>query len=115
MASLEECRTALDEFAASLSGADEKAKRAMAERTLSCYITDLDVTFTGRLDDGRLVDVEEKPGRVPGDQTQVRLSMTSDDLVAMTNGKISFVQAWLTGRVKIDASFRDLLRLRSLL
>ena len=39
---------------------------------------------------------------------------TSDDLVAMTNGDLSFAHAWATGQVRLDASLRDLLRLRSL-
>ena len=41
--------------------------------------------------------------------------MSSDDLVAMTNRELSFAHAWATGRVRLDASFRDLLRLRALL
>jgi hypothetical protein len=115
MASLEECRAALDKLAASMSGADDRTKRAIVDRTVSCQITDLDVTFTGRLDGGRLVDIAGDRDGVARERAQIRLSMASDDLVALTNGEISFAQAWLSGRVKIDASFRDLLSLRSLL
>jgi hypothetical protein len=115
MASLEECRAALDKLAASMADADDATKRNMLDRTLSCYISDLDVTFSGRLHDGHLVDITEHGGAPPPEKAQIRLTMTSDDLVALTDGRLSFGSAWLSGRVKIDASFRDLLRLRSLM
>jgi hypothetical protein len=115
MASVEECRAALAKLAASMSGADDETKRNMLDRTVSCYISDLDVTFTGRLASGQLVDITEHPDGPPGDKAQIGLAMTSDDLVALTDGKLPFVSAWLSGRVKVDASFRDLLRLRSLM
>jgi hypothetical protein len=38
--------------------------------------------------------------------------MTSDDLIALTEKRLSFPHAWATGRVHLDASFRALLRLR---
>jgi hypothetical protein len=116
MASVEECRAALGKLAASMSSADDETKRNMLDRTVSCYMSDLDVTFTGRLAGGQLVDITEHPGGPPAaDKAQIGLAMTSDDLVALTDGKLPFVSAWLSGRVKVDASFRDLLRLRSLM
>jgi hypothetical protein len=35
--------------------------------------------------------------------------------VALTEGDLSFGQAWLAGRVKVEAGVRDLLKLRSML
>jgi hypothetical protein len=115
MASVEECRAALAKLAASMSKADDETKRNMLDRTVSCYMSDLDVTFTGRLAGGQLVDITEHPGGPPADKAQIGLAMTSDDLVALTDGRLPFVSAWLSGRVKVDASFRDLLRLRTLM
>lgn len=115
MASLEECRAALAKLATSMSSADDETKRNMLDRTLSCYLSDLDVTFTGRLADGKLVDITEHLDGPPPGKAQIGLAMTSDDLVALTDGELPFVSAWLSGRVKVDASFRDLLRLRSLM
>ena len=48
-----------------------------------------------------------------GVRTQV--SALADDLVALTDGNLSFGQAWLAGRVKVEAGVRDLLKLRSML
>lgn len=41
--------------------------------------------------------------------------MTGDDLVAMVDGELNFAKAWGSGRVRLEAGFRDLLKLRSLL
>lgn len=51
----------------------------------------------------------------PRDKAEIRLAMTGDDLVAMVNGEMNFARAWGAGRVRLEAGFRDLLRLRSLL
>jgi len=48
-------------------------------------------------------------------KADIRLTMSSDDLVAMTDGRLHFGSAWATGRVKLEAGLRDLLRLRKIL
>lgn len=78
---------------------------------MSCTVPDLGVVFSGQLRDGQLVDVTTDPAP----KAQIRLTMSSDDLVALTDGTLSFPAAWSSGRVKIDASMLDLLKLRSLL
>lgn len=86
--------------------------KKIPDRTLSLHIMDHDVMFEGCLHNGELRDVEVvDPGGPPAD---IRLSMTSDDLLALTAGELHFAHAWATGRIRLDASLRDLLRLRSL-
>ncbi|MCL2553063.1 MAG: SCP2 sterol-binding domain-containing protein [Actinomycetia bacterium] len=115
MPTIEECRDALDRFSATLAGAEGDAKSAVAlDRSLSCRITDLDVTFVGRLAGGRIQDVVTVPGD-PEEKAQIRLTMTGDDLLRMVGGELHFAKAWGSGRVKVQASLRDVLRLRSLL
>jgi putative sterol carrier protein len=46
---------------------------------------------------------------------QVRLAASSDDLVALVSGDLTPPVAWATGRLTVEASVLDLLRLRSLL
>ncbi|MCC5034316.1 SCP2 sterol-binding domain-containing protein [Streptomyces sp. WAC 00631] len=112
---IEDCHRALERLSENLAGADDDVRGAAAmNRSLSCHITDLDTTFTGRLADGRIEDVTAAPGP-PAEKAQIRLSTTSDDLVAMVNGELHFARAWGSGRVRLEAGFRDLLRLRSLL
>ncbi|MGW6569488.1 SCP2 sterol-binding domain-containing protein [Streptomyces sp. NPDC054975] len=115
MATIEECRSALDRLSDNLTRADGGVRSAAAlDRSLSCHITDLDTTFTGRLADGRIRVQDTVPGPPP-DKAQIRLAMTGDDLVAMVDGELNFAKAWGSGRVRLEAGFRDLLRLRSLL
>lgn len=51
----------------------------------------------------------------PREKAEIRLAMTGDDLVALVDGELNFARAWGSGRVRLEAGFRDLLRLRSLL
>src|SRR4051794_20564948 len=63
MATIEECRTALDQLARNMAGAGSDMRAATAlDRSLSCRITDLDVTFAGRLAGGTITDVVAAPG-----------------------------------------------------
>ncbi|MET7714217.1 SCP2 sterol-binding domain-containing protein [Streptomyces sp. NPDC005407] len=115
MATTEECRTALDKLSDNLAQADGDVRGAAAlDRSLSCHIKDLDITFTGRLEDGRIAVADTFPGP-PRDKAEIRLAMNGDDLVAMVNGDLNFAKAWASGRVRLEAGFRDLLRLRTLL
>jgi putative sterol carrier protein len=115
MATTEECRTALDKLSDNLAQADSDVRGAAAlDRSLSCHIKDLDITFTGRLEDGRIAVADTFPGP-PRDRAEIRLAMNGDDLVAMVNGDLNFAKAWASGRVRLEAGFRDLLRLRTLL
>jgi hypothetical protein len=82
------------------------------ERTVSCRITDLDVMFTGRLAGGRLSDLSTDQ---VADPAQIKLTMSSDDLVALVDGDLAIAPAWATGRIKIDASILDMMKLRSLM
>jgi predicted lipid carrier protein YhbT len=112
VATLEECHDALERLAERLSGVDHESRRAHSfDRSLSCTLPDLDVTFTGELKDGTLSGISTDPAP----KAQIRLTADSDDLIAMTDGHLSFGQAWVSGRVKVEAGVRDLLRLRSML
>ncbi|MFF7012875.1 SCP2 sterol-binding domain-containing protein [Streptomyces fimicarius] len=115
MATMAECRSALDELSDNLAAAEGDVRGAAAlDRSLSCHIKDLDITFTGRLAESRITvrDTVEGP---PREKAEIRLAMTSDDLVALVNGDLNFAKAWASGRVRLEAGFRDLLKLKSLL
>ncbi|MFF5976401.1 SCP2 sterol-binding domain-containing protein [Streptomyces sp. NPDC012769] len=115
MATITECREALTRLSGNLARAEGEVRGAAAlDRTLSCHLTDLDTTFTGRLADGRIEVQDTHPGS-PASKAQIRLRMTGDDLVALVDGRLNFAKAWASGRVSLEAGFRDLLRLRSLL
>jgi rhodanese-related sulfurtransferase len=77
-------------------------------------VPDLGVAFHGRMKDARLLDVVDYAdlSRVPN--AQIRLTIPSDDLLALVDGRLNFIQAWTAGRIKVGASFGDLLKLRKI-
>lgn len=112
MATTDQCRTALESLASRLREVDEDDRRKHTfDRSLSCHVPDLGITFSGALEDGHIVGITTEPAP----KAQIRLTASSDDLVALTEGDLSFGQAWLAGRVKVEAGVRDLLKLRSML
>ncbi|MFE9936784.1 SCP2 sterol-binding domain-containing protein [Streptomyces hirsutus] len=115
MATIEECRAALGRLSDSMqrTEGDVRATAAM-DRSVSCHVTDLDVTFAGRLTGGR-IEVHDTLEGAPREQAQVRLAMKGDDLLALVDGELHFARAWGSGRVKLEAGLRDLLHLRKLL
>jgi hypothetical protein len=111
MATVEECRKALERLAEQMASGDGASRAQSIDRTLACHLTDLGVDFRGRLADGTLKDIEQ----VADPKAKIKLTTTSDDLVGLTEGALSFASAWASGRLKIDASVFDLLKLRNLL
>lgn len=109
MATVDECEEAVSRLGEMLGGHSDKAK-AFPDRTISCTVPDLAVTFHGRISDGELIEVTQEPQP----RAQVRLTVHSDDLVALVTGELHAGKAFASGRLKVDASFGDLLRLRSL-
>ncbi|WP_242611012.1 alkyl sulfatase C-terminal domain-containing protein [Blastococcus saxobsidens] len=85
------------------------------DRSLSCRLTDLEQVVLGRLSSGAVRDLHAVEDGAGVPKADIRLTMTSDDLVSLTNGQLSFGSAWAGGRVKLEAGLRDLLRLRKLL
>lgn len=111
MATVEECEHAMHELAGKLAGNPGSTVRGKIEdRSLSCELRDLKVVYGGRLHDGSLLDIR----RVNDTRAQIRLSMTSDDLLALTEGNLHLGRAWATGRIRISASVFDLIKLRSM-
>jgi len=112
MATVEACRAALVRLAERMAAnAAETRQKLDFDRTVACRVTDLGVAFHGRLKDGHII------GLADGDDptAKVKLTANSDDLVALLNGELPVASAWDSGRVKLDASFLDLVKLRKLM
>lgn len=115
MASVQECEQALQSLADRLAAVDPEVRsRYVVTRTLACRVPDLDVTFLATLNDEGIEQLRCNDGR-DGDAAQVRLAAQSDDLLALVDGELSAPLAWATGRLKVQASPLDLLKLRTLL
>jgi hypothetical protein len=112
MASVNRCITALEGILGDLAA---KPAAQGLDRSLSCRLTDLGQVVRGRLARGSVRELRAEPDGSSVEKADIRLTMTSDDLVALTDGHLSFGPAWASGRVKLEAGLRDMLRLRSLL
>jgi predicted lipid carrier protein YhbT len=111
VATIEECRAALAQLAENMANQDGPHRDGDGRnRSLSVHVTDLDTTFSGQLRDGHLTGITTEPQP----KADIRLTTTSDDLVALSGGDLSLPGAWASGRVKVDASMRELLRLRTM-
>jgi hypothetical protein len=114
MATAEECREALDGLLARLSEMDEHDRASkLSDRTLSCEITDLGVTYVTRLGPHGADPLKEAAPGTP--KAQIRFSGKSDDIIAVAADLGSFARAWATGKIKVGASLMDILSLRKLL
>jgi hypothetical protein len=114
MATIEAVRAALDSLSAILDGAEPDFRRRIPNRSVSLWVKDLDVAFAGRLESGSLVDVAELD---PADRksAELKVTMSSDDLVEVVEGRLHVASGMAHGRIKVDARFRDVLELRKFL
>src|SRR3954451_1457721 len=85
LASVEDCRKALDGLAAALAAVEPELRaRHVPARTVACRLTDLELVFAGRLDEDGVHDITEVDDGQH--EVDVRLTMDSDELVALADG-----------------------------
>jgi predicted lipid carrier protein YhbT len=112
MATVDECRTALAALAARMDeNASHLSGKVDLDRPLACTVKDLGIAFHGQITGGRLINITD--GDDPN--AKIRITATSDDLVAMVSGHLDLTKAWASGRISINANPFDLLKLRKLL
>ena len=113
MNSAEECREALQKLAGRLAElSPDDRDEYFGNRSISVTIPDLGVTYVTTLGSGDDPVREVAPGEPPAD---IRLTANSDEVVSLAESPMNIARAWMAGRVKIEASMRDLFRLRKLL
>ncbi|MFD0776019.1 SCP2 sterol-binding domain-containing protein [Streptomonospora algeriensis] len=116
MATLEECRAAIGKVSERIAELDPAERRKhIVERTVAITVTDVDTVFDMRLTADGMQDITEREPGESAQRAQVGVTLASDDLVALAEDRLDAGKALLGGRVKLDASFSDLMRLRRLL
>lgn len=90
---------------------DPKATLPRGERSLAVVIPDLDLVYTGSFSSGAISNLRK--GGPAGDE-DVKVTVSSDDLVALADGRLGVAGALLWGKLRVDAGARDLLLLRQL-
>jgi hypothetical protein len=114
MATAEECQAALESLVGRIAEMDASDRAAhLVDRTLSCRVPDLNLTFITRLGPNGADPVRLADNGTP--QAQVRFTASSDTVVAISADPGSFMRAWLSGKLKVQGSVLDLLHLRKLM
>ena len=113
MHTAEECQQALQKLAKRLSElTPQERQEYFGNRTISVTVSDLDVTFVTVLGDGDDLVRVAGPDEPKAD---MRLTATSDLVMSLSQQPMNVARAWVTGKVKIEAGMKDLMRLRRLL
>lgn len=113
MATPEEVEATISMLVERLHGLDSSSRSGLpTKRTIETICPDLDERWHAEWSGGKVSPVER--GSPPG-RADIRVKVDSDDLLALAHGSMTFRQAWQAGRVKIDASVTDMLRLRAAL
>ena len=113
MATKAEVERQLGLLMARLDGNEANVRSAIPTRkVLCCHVADLGTDWYSVVENGHVSQPSEAP---PNGRADITLRVGSDDLVDLVEGRISFLSAFTSGKVKVDASIVDLLRLRSLL
>jgi len=105
----------LRELIQRLEESDGKVRSSLAgalpeSRAIQVVVSDLGLSYWTELAAGGLGELREGDA----DRAEIRVRLASDDLIELVDGRMSLFAAYLAGRVEIDASFSDLLRLRRL-
>ncbi len=112
MATVEEVDRVLGDLLSQLGDLDPNTRSLMpSRRTVEARCPDLDLVRHAVWRDGQLELLDGPPGR----RADIRISIGSDDLMALHRGEMTFSRAYSTNRVRLDASMTDLLRLRAIL
>jgi len=105
----------LRELIKRLKQADDQVHSSLAEtlpesRIIQIVIPDLEATYWTEMSGGVMGRLHSGPPA----GAHIRIRCTSDHLVEMVDGKRSLFSSYLSGQLKVEASFTDLLRLRKL-
>lgn len=112
MATPEEVEETLHHLMRRLENLDPAYKGLLpTHRTVEAEFPDLDLVYHAEWRSGHISEL--RPG--PAGRPHIRVSLDSDDLIALADGDLGFRRAYATNRVEVDASVTDLLRLRGVL
>ncbi len=113
MATMQEVEGTFAELIARLDGLEPRHRSMLpSRRTLQATCPDLGATWHARWRDGAFSEVMDGE---PERRADIRIRLTSDDLIELAAGRLDFARAMADGRVRVDASMTDLLRLRAVL
>lgn len=113
MASISQVERTVVDLIGRLDDLDASSRlRLPSRRLIQTDCPDLDLQWHALWQDRVLGELNRGPA--PG-RPDIRIRVNSDDLLALAQQQLEFRAAWQEGRIRIDASVTDLLRLRTAL
>lgn len=113
MASIAQVERTVADLIGRLDKLDSSSRSLLPSRRLiQTDCPDLELQWHALWEDRNLGAVTRGPA--PG-RPDIRIRVRSDDLLALAEQELEFRNAWQDGRIRIDASVTDLLRLRTAL
>lgn len=113
MASADQVESTMRDLVKRFEAIDDSQRALLpANRVIEAHCPDLGMTWHARLQSGRIGEFSEGPA--PG-RWQIRITIDSDDLLALYERRIDIREAYLSDRLQVRASMTDLLRLRAAL
>jgi hypothetical protein len=115
MATTRQVEGKLRELMRRLDRADGSTHGSLADalpdgRVIEIHLSDLEQTYWTEMAGGRMSGL--KRGSAP--RSDIRIKLSGDHLVELVDGRASLFSSYVGGRVKIEGSFTDLMRLRKL-
>jgi predicted lipid carrier protein YhbT len=112
VATVSEVEAVLADLLGRLGQVDSGTRAVLPNRrTIEARCPDLDLVHHAQWRDGELTILDDPPARRP----DIRITIDSDDLMAIAEGRMSFSRAYAANRIRLEASMTDLLRLRAVL
>lgn len=116
LASEETVERKLEELIERLHESDDDVKESLRDslpepRVLHLHVTDLEAHYWTELVDGHLGTLH----RGLPEEPHARIETDSDHFVDLVDGRLHLVSAFLSGKVRVDASFNDMMSLRKML
>ncbi|HUW11766.1 MAG TPA: SCP2 sterol-binding domain-containing protein [Anaerolineae bacterium] len=71
-------------------------------------LTDLDVSYVMEVEEGQVISLEE----ATVDSPDIQVTSDSDVLVGIATGEVNTMSAFMSGKLQVNASFPDLLKLQ---
>lgn len=117
MASRDQVEEKLRELIQRVNGHADGVRESLADtlpdsRILLLSVPDVDGEWWSRLEDGKMDAVHDG---APDHEADIRIRVDSDDFIDLIDGTRPLLSSYLAGRLRVDASLSDLLRLRRLL
>jgi hypothetical protein len=112
VATLQQVELVLEQLLHRLGDIDDSTRALLpSRRTIEARCPDLDIVRYADWRQGRVTLLDDAPPR----RCDIRISVRSDDLIAMSEGRLPVGRAYAESKLRLDASMTDLLRLRAVL